>query len=127
MILRERRYPILITGVADGDTFSGIQHLGDGLMRPVTVRLAAVNAYELKAPGGPEALKAVLELLPVGSWATLTCRPVSGRPEREDKREKYGRLLAHVTTETGVDVGQRLIDLKLAIPALPSIWEGIDE
>lgn len=90
--------------VIDGDTFE-VLYKGD----PDKVRIANIDAWELKDPGGPQA-KAYLRRLIEGKVVQL-------KTDRARLRDRYGRLLARVYLDQ-LDVGQEMIDRGHARP-----WE----
>lgn len=86
----------VVVNVHDGDTLK-VRNSG-GVV--VTVRLAEVDAPELKQKGGEWAAAFLREVCPVGSRIDL--ERVGGRPDR------YGRLLAKVSAG-GEDVAAVLV------------------
>lgn len=103
-------YQADVIKVIDGDTIEVNLDLGFNIRFRTTLRLAEFDAPETFRPKTPEekerglACKKELErLLPVGS--TVTIRTV------KDKKEKYGRYLAHVVTGSGIDVASHLVVL----------------
>lgn len=58
-----RGYPAEVLDVHDGDTFTARLDLGFFSAQTIKVRLAGVNAPELKAPGGIEAAQYLDDLL----------------------------------------------------------------
>lgn len=91
-------YPGRVTKVYDGDTFTVDLTIRPGLIETEHVRLDCGNAAELRAPGGPEAQKALSSALDGGVHVVT-----------EWKREKYGRLLGRPLVD-GRDVCADLRD-----------------
>lgn len=95
----------LVTRVVDGDTLVAIY---DGKVEEVKVRLLGVDTPESVDPRrgvqcfGKEASK-YLQQLVEGKRVRLEEDPAA------DERDKYGRLLRNVITETGGDVNALLI------------------
>lgn len=86
--------------VVDGDT---LRVLLNG--KREYVRLVGIDALELKR-GGEKARNFLAQLCPVGSTIYLE---IFGR-------DRYGRLLAEVYTENGLDVNHALLKENLAVP-----------
>ncbi|MFI9845116.1 thermonuclease family protein [Nonomuraea sp. NPDC051941] len=96
------------TRVIDGDTLETHLHLGYGLWLDVKLRLAGLNAPELKTAAGVNA----------AAWAQTWVAARQGslvvRTTR-DKREKYGRLLASVEHD-GQTLNDALLQAGFAVP-----------
>lgn len=93
--------PAVITRVIDGDTLEANLDLGWGVWHmKAKVRLARVNAPELRAPLGPIA-KAAVEgwVAEAGPRVVLTSRSL----------DKYGRTLADVWLSDGNNLSDMLI------------------
>lgn len=95
--------------VIDGDTV--VVSL-DGSPRAEVVRLLGVDAPEDFAPGAPrqrwaQAARAAVEKLLAGKRVRL-------EPPPGESRDRYGRLLAYLHTEAGVDVNGLLVRRGLA-------------
>jgi len=91
--------------VIDGDTF-----YADGVGK---IRLLGVDTPELAREGKPDQPGAVkaknfLKQTLQGKFALLDYD--------FERRDKFGRTLAYVTTEEGLDVNEELLKLKLAEP-----------
>ncbi len=90
--------PVAVKAVLDGDTFR--------LANDDTVRLIGINAPEVAKrdepgePGGLQAQRFLQEL--------LTGKQVRLLPE-EDRRDKYGRKLAHAFLEDGTNINALLL------------------
>lgn len=97
--------------VIDGDT---IQVYNNG--RQERVRFLGVDAPETRHPTkrvermGPEATRAVQAMIPRGSYVTLVA------DKRADQVDMYGRRLAHVFNDQGVNVSHTLLAQGLAVP-----------
>lgn len=91
----------VVTNLVDGDTLD--VRLAGVVVR---IRLLNVDAPETKKPDspvecmGPEASARLAELVPVGSTVGLSFDV--------DRTDRFGRTLAMVTTETGVNVSEAL-------------------
>lgn len=85
----------------DGDTVKLDIDCGLSTHRIITIRLAHVNTPELKDEGGAAARDRARELLAIEPLTVTTIR---------DRTEKYGRYLARIYNNEGVDIGQKLVD-----------------
>lgn len=105
-------YAAIVRAVHDGDTITVDVDLGWNTWRHGEVlRLAGLDAPELTTLAGTEAHTYLAGLLPPGITATVRTS--------EDKREKYGRMLATVITVTAGNVNDLLITSGHAKP-----WNG---
>ena len=105
------QYAGSVASVHDGDTVH-VQVLDPLLSVPVVlaVRILGINTAELSEPGGVEAHAALAGALVPGTLVTLD----------GVKPDKYaGRVVAGITTKTGVSVAAWLIARGLAVP-----WNG---
>jgi endonuclease YncB( thermonuclease family) len=105
-------YPATVTKVVDGDTLHVTALIFPTPRQSIEldVRLAGVNAREHSEPGGPEAAAHLAQLIgPLPAAVQLDVV----------KLDKYGRLLALVTTPAGVDVAHRMVTDGYAAP-----WDG---
>lgn len=94
-------YAATVVRVIDGDTAILDVDLGFRTWRRGgSFRVAAINARELHAEGGPEARDHLAALLPVGTVVTLT----SVRPDKYG--ERYDALIA---LPDGSDLGAQLV------------------
>jgi micrococcal nuclease len=100
-------YSAAVMSVHDGDTVTldidlglHVHHVGEH------IRIAHINAPELKHADGTRARDRLIELLDDG--------PLIIHTER-DRTEKYGRWLASITNASGIDVGTQLIKEGLAV------------
>jgi endonuclease YncB( thermonuclease family) len=97
--------PFLVERVVDGDTLAGILDLGWGVYKRDHVRLARVDAPEIRTEEGKrsrEALAAFLAPLPATLKLTST------------RLDKYGRALGELVTGEGVNVSDWLLEHGLA-------------
>lgn len=77
-------------------------------------RLAGIDTPERGQPGYAEARTLAESLCPIGSTVTVTTY----------KADKYGRFLADITTPTGGDVADIIIDAGLGRPYFGGTKEG---
>jgi len=80
-------YKAKLVSVVDGDTVRVDVDLGLNIHTYLTLRLAGINAPEL---GTPEGVAAKAYLVAATGDGSLVIRTV------KDRREKYGRYLAHL-------------------------------
>ena len=93
--------------VIDGDTVAGSVDLGFNIYTRTSVRLAGINARELRDPGGAEARDHLTRLLPAD--LVLTIRSV--------KADKYAnRVDAIVVMPDGSNLNERLVREGWAAP-----------
>ena len=85
--------------VRDGDTI----RCGMGRVESEKIRLIGIYAPELRQANGEEAHQALLEMVPTNSWITLTFGA--------NLRGKYGRVLAYLVTDTGLNVNLEMVRL----------------
>lgn len=84
--MSEYTYTATIRSITDGDTVRCDIDLGfNVVLMNRAVRLAGINAPEMRTPEGVAAREYLLSLLPVGSSCTLV--------SVKDHLEKYGRIL----------------------------------
>ena len=109
---------LVLASPANADTVERVID-GDTLVvkvegREERVRLLNINTPETKDPDapveclGPEAAEFTRTLLPEGTQVTLTYDV--------ERRDRYGRLLAHVRLEDGRSVGEELAREGLGVP-----------
>lgn len=103
-------YRAQIIRIVDGDTVHAEVQLGCDVRINLILRLYGINAPEMKTPEGQPAKAHLIEL--VGS-APLTIRTV------KDKREKYGRYLATLIRDDGVDINQSMLNDGYAVEYMP--------
>lgn len=78
-------YNLQSVRVIDGDTLEAVIDLGFRITIKETIRLAGINAPEMRTPAGPPA-KAALIAMTMG-WERLTIA------SEKSKQEKFGRWL----------------------------------
>jgi micrococcal nuclease len=107
-------YKATVKRVIDGDSLVLDIDLGFYMfMNETKIRLYGLDAPEMNSKDPLLRLQAVLatrylyDNLPIGSKVTI--KTVL------DKREKYGRLLATIITEDGLNINEGLLENKLAI------------
>lgn len=103
-------YSALVTRIVDADTVLLDCDCGFSLWwRGMRLRLAHLNAPELATPEGKIARDYLASLLgPLPAPVTLVTI--------KDRTDNYGRYLGVLTTHTGVDVNQALLDSGHAVP-----------
>jgi micrococcal nuclease len=95
------RMPGRVVDVVDGDTLK----VRTGGVRE-TVRVIGIDTPETHRPGtpiecgGPQASAAMARRARIGTRVTLVTDPT------QDRRDRYGRLLAYVDRDDGVDLGR---------------------
>ena len=106
------RHRARVLSVYDGDTFTvAMSPVPGAAPRAFQIRVKGVDTPEMKQPrsdpdrvekkaSAVRAREATLALCPVGSYVTLDCHG----------SEKFGRVLASVTTASGTDLTRYLID-----------------
>lgn len=97
-------YSATVVSVYDGDSATFDIDLGFFMhMHKVKVRLAGINAPEMikGTLPGIEARNYLRDLLPIGSTVKLFTI--------QDKQEKYGRWLAYIVNQDGVQVNSTMI------------------
>lgn len=109
--------PARIVRVVDGDTLRVHLDLGWGIwLRDEPIRLAGINAPELRLPGGglnPAGVAArdyLAELVAPAIAQGLLCGLVS------TGFEKYGRALGYITVLGVGSLSQRMLDADHAVP-----------
>lgn len=85
-----------VVAVLDGDTIK----VKRWFCKTVTVRLAEIDAPEKQQDGGEAAKQALSELLPTSSFVVLAGA----------KRDRYGRIVAHVYTLCGLCVNEAMVN-----------------
>jgi endonuclease YncB( thermonuclease family) len=101
-------YNATVTRVVDGDTLDLQLDLGFGVFTRQRVRLLGINAPEHNTDDGKKAIDFVT------AWVAEHGPQFTVRTQK-DKKEKYGRYLATVLSDTA-ELGQALIDAGLAVP-----------
>jgi endonuclease YncB( thermonuclease family) len=105
-------YTAQVIRVVDGDTLHAEVDLGCDVRIALTIRLARLNAPEMRTPQGPPA-KAFTEAWVAAHGSAVILRTI------KDRREKYGRYLAEVLSGVGSDalsLNQALLDGGFAVP-----------
>lgn len=102
--------PATIVRIIDGDTLVAAADLGWHLTLELDVRLAGINAIELREPGGPEAAQHLAALIPPGYAVTLVSLRV----------DKYGgRTDARIIRPDGLDVSAQMV-----ADGYAAAWDG---
>jgi endonuclease YncB( thermonuclease family) len=104
--VNEWTVPATIQSVYDGDTVTAQADLGWHISFVVHIRLAHIDAPELRTPEGEPARSFLLSLIPVGSFVTLTSHSL----------DKYGRTLGTLTLADGRDVSVEMLAAGHAVP-----------
>lgn len=94
-------YTCKVLKIVDGDTADCEIFLGFRIKFEMRLRLAGINAPEMRSPEGPKAKARLLELMPIGS--TMVVRTL------KDKQEKYGRYLGIFIDSDGHEVNERMV------------------
>jgi micrococcal nuclease len=94
-------YSGTVIKVVDGDTIDVDIDLGFYTHKIQRVRLARINAPEMKTPGGPPAKNYLIDL--------IAGRPVKIQTAKEVSYDKYGRYIAEVWLGDA-NVSQKMLD-----------------
>jgi len=100
--------------VVDGDTIHADVDMGFDTRRKMTFRLAEINAPEMRVNGevnkpGADAKSALIDMVGgIGAKVTVTTI--------KDRKEKYGRYLAFITSASGVRVNEEMVATGHAVP-----------
>lgn len=94
-------YSAKVNKIIDGDTIDVTLDLGFSLYLSQRVRLAEIDAPEMRESGGKDAKEFLKILLPEGSEVTIVTY--------KNGKEKFGRYLAQVFIGN-TDVNQTLLD-----------------
>ena len=108
---------VLVTRVIDGDTFDAIR--SDDPQRRLRIRIVGIDAPERASNGRPAecmADQAAVRLAQVIDRRSVTLTADRTQPARD----RFGRYLAYVHTETGSDIGRLLIREGLARSYYPA-------
>ncbi len=100
---------VTVLSVHDGDTITVEIDHGFRLRQVVQVRLARINAPEVRGPQKPDGDKSAArlrELLPAGSSVELVTY--------KNGREKYGRYLASVYKDE-IQINDKMVDEGFAV------------
>ncbi len=101
-------YNMEVTRVVDGDTIHARVDLGFDSRVDMTLRLARINAPELKTEEGKAAFAWLKDRL-YDAEDTIVLRSV------KDRKERYGRYLAEIDVD-GVNINDEMVSLGLAVP-----------
>lgn len=106
-------YRATITRVVDGDTVRATVELGCDVRINLVLRLAGINAPEMSTPEGVLAREHLITLIGVDPvtriFAPLTILTV------KDRREKFGRYLATLIRDDGMDLNRAMVDGGFAV------------
>lgn len=91
----------VVTKIHDGDSIA-VRAIADG--RQVKVRILGVDCPEYRQPYGKEAAEFVRALLPIGATVEVW----------DDRLDRYGKMLAEVTTPDGKNLIDELLKAGLA-------------
>lgn len=93
-------YRALVTKVVDGDTVHCRVDLGFDVGVNVTLRLAGINSPEMKTAEGVAARDALRSFIENAHVTVKTTK---------DRKEKFGRYLARIYSEAGLDINEAMI------------------
>jgi micrococcal nuclease len=110
------QYRATVLRVIDGDTVHVDLDLGCDVHQRMTLRLFGINAPEMRTPEGPAARDHLIRLLGLVEGLGF---PVVVVDTIKDRREKYGRYLAVLSTIDGLNVNERMILDGHAVPYHP--------
>jgi micrococcal nuclease len=117
------QYRATILDVVDGDTVHALVDLGCDVTTKLTLRLAGINAPELHVNGQPNqaGVDARSHLISLVAPQVVTSQdpPVVTLSTIKDRREKFGRYLAFITTPSGIHVNDQMVLDGHAVP-----WDG---
>lgn len=105
-------YNAKVLRVLDGDTVEADIDLGFDMHYIAKVRLAGINAPEMKTPQGAPAKARLTEMLAITPTVVITTK-------LNKEFEKYGRVLGDITVMHGnlpVNINQQMIIEGFAIP-----------
>jgi len=103
---RVRRIEARVTAVTDGDTLRAV---ATGSGRSYDVRLIGIDTPETRRPGTPVECGGPQASANMGRLAMSGGRGVAvtlATDASQDTRDRYGRLLAHVTRADGLDLAR---------------------
>jgi endonuclease YncB( thermonuclease family) len=89
-------FHLLCESAYNSDAIANAAAAGVHFYLEMNIRLFSFGAPELSERGGPEAARALAELLPIGATVRLESR----------RLDKYGRAEAIVTTSDGHNIGE---------------------
>jgi micrococcal nuclease len=94
-------YNATLIKIVDGDTIDVRIDLGFHVFKIERVRLAGINAPEMKMPGGPVAKAYLAALLPLGSSVLVQTQ--------KNIYDRYGRYIAEVMVDS-INVSQKMLE-----------------
>ena len=94
-------YKCQIVKIIDGDSVDVLTDVGFRVIIGMRIRLAGINAPEMRSPEGPKAKARLLELMPIGSEMIVRTK--------KDKTEKWGRYLGVFIDDEGHEVNERMV------------------
>ena len=104
-------YKAIVASIYDGDTIRVDIDLGFSIwMKNESIRLYGLDAPEIRGSERSSGLitrDELIKLIPIGS--TITLKTI------KDSKEKYGRYLGIIISDTGVNVNDYLLTNQLAI------------
>ncbi len=97
-------YKAKIIGVYDGDTVTAMVDLGFLHFQEMKLRLYGIDTPELRGPERKQGIivRDILREMILNKEVTIR--------SYKDKQGKYGRYLANIITEDGLEVNQWLVD-----------------
>lgn len=100
-------YKAYVVNVVDGDTVDVSLNLGVGVVKNERIRLAGINAPEMKNPPfGQDAKNFLSKMILTNNVIVAT---------QGDKPDNYGRLLGTIFTSDGKNVNEAMIKNKHAV------------
>jgi micrococcal nuclease len=97
-------YNATLDRVIDGDTIDVMLDLGFKIYSKQRIRLARINAPEMKTAEGEEAKISLSRILPVGTELIISTK----------KMDIYGRYIGEVTLND-INLNDRLVELRQAV------------
>jgi micrococcal nuclease len=97
-------YNATLDRVIDGDTIDVMLDLGFKIYSKQRIRLARINAPEMKTPEGVEAKTSLVQILPVGTELIIQTK----------KTDIYGRYIGEVTMND-INLNDKLVELGQAV------------
>jgi endonuclease YncB( thermonuclease family) len=113
--------------VIDGDTIEARVSLQFGVIVEVRVRLASINAIELRDDGGQAAKEFLENEIAKCEWIWLkTVRNKAKEPPKQKQKKTFDRYVGFLFDEFGELINQRLVDAGLAEPYMIEIVDSGD-
>lgn len=113
--------------VIDGDTIEARVSLQFGVIVEVRVRLASINAIELRDDGGQAAKEFLENEVAKCEWIWLkTVRNKAKEPPKQKQKKTFDRYIGFLFDEFGELINQRLVDAGLAKPYMIEIVDSGD-